>query len=168
MRVRTNYSRSLMAMRRSATAVSGPPSSADAPWTDLREAHKLLRSRWTRELERFELTLPEYLALEVCGRGTPRASDVARALGLSAAGTTDALDRLESRGFLVRQADRVDRRAIRVRLTAEGRRVRRRTNAAKRATLRYIHAAMTHEEREALSHGLTALTRALRQPVGGG
>ncbi len=157
-----------MSMHRSGVSAPGPSSASDAPWSDLREAHKLLRSRWTRELERFELTLPEYLALEVCGRGTPRASDVARALGLSAAGTTDALDRLESRGFLVRQADRVDRRAIRVRLTVEGRRVRRRTNAAKRATLRYIHSSMTHEEREALSHGLTALTRVLRQPVGGG
>ncbi|HTW76419.1 MAG TPA: MarR family transcriptional regulator [Thermoplasmata archaeon] len=151
-------------MNRRSVAARSVAKAADSPWHGLREAHFLLRSRWTQELARFGLSYSDYVVLELCGRGPARASEVARALGLTAQGATDAIDRLEARGLVGRSTDRTDRRAIRIRLTSAGRRLRRQTHSAKRATARYLNSAMSAEERRALSEGLGALTRALRAP----
>jgi DNA-binding MarR family transcriptional regulator len=139
----------------------------EPPWQTLREANFLLRARWSQELARFSLSYSDYVVLELCRRGPARASDVARALGLTAAGATDALDRLEQRRLVRRSADPADRRAVRIRSTAAGRRLLRQANSVKRATLRYLNEAMSPEERRALSSGLGALTRALRRRTGG-
>ncbi len=154
-----------MVRRSAASAPNGVR--ADSPWHTLREANFLLRSRWTLELGRFGLSYSDYVALEICGRAAARASDVARALGLTAQGATDAIDRLEARGLVRRVSDRLDRRAVRIRLTPAGRRLRRQTHSAKRATLRYLNGAMSPADRRALFQGLGALTRALRTSPGG-
>jgi DNA-binding MarR family transcriptional regulator len=139
----------------------------ETPWHALREANFLLRTRWSRELERFQLSYSDYVVLESCGRGPARVSEVARVLGLTAAGTTDALDRLERRRLVSRTADRTDRRAVRIGLSPSGRRLLREAHAAKRSTVRYLNESMTPEEIAALSTGLAALTRALRGRPGG-
>jgi len=135
----------------------------DPPWQDLREANLLLRSRMGRELGRFDLTVSDLVVLELCAKGPARASDVARALGLTAAGTTDALDRFEARRLVRRRADPDDRRAVQIVLTPAGRRILKRARSAKDATIRYLDEAMSREERRALADGLQALTRALRR-----
>jgi DNA-binding MarR family transcriptional regulator len=145
--------------------VAAPPAvSTDTPWQNLREANFLLRSRWGQELGRFDLSVSEFVVLDLCDRGSARPSDVARAVGLTAAGATDALDRLEARRLVRRAADAKDRRAVQVLLTPSGRRLLKRARSAKDATLRYLDQTMSHEERRALAHGLQALTRALRRP----
>jgi DNA-binding MarR family transcriptional regulator len=47
------------------------------------------------------------------------AGELATAVGLSPGAVTTALDRLEARGFVVRERDEADRRRITLRLTAE-------------------------------------------------
>jgi DNA-binding MarR family transcriptional regulator len=152
---------------RSAPRPQLPRATLDPPWETLREANALLRAWGSQELARFELTFSEYVVLELCRREPARASDVARALGLTAAGTTDALDRLEQRRLVLRSSDPDDRRAVRIHLTAAGRRRVRQAHFVKQATVRYLNEAMSSEERAALSHGLGALTRALRRRPGG-
>jgi DNA-binding MarR family transcriptional regulator len=139
------------------------PASLEPPWQHLREANILLRSRMSQELGRFDLTVSEAVMLELCGRGPARASDVARALGLTAAGATDALDRFEARGYVRRRADPDDRRAVQIVLTPAGRRILKQARSAKVATIRYVDAAMSDKERAALAEGLQALTRALQR-----
>ena len=49
------------------------------------------------------------------------AGELAEATGLSSAATTTLLDRLERKGFVVRERDTVDRRKVRVAMTPTGR-----------------------------------------------
>jgi DNA-binding MarR family transcriptional regulator len=156
-------------VRTARSRLSGPSVDrigVEEPFQRLREAMFLMRSRWRRELEQFDLTYSDYLVLAVCARGPARASEVARALGVTPAATTDALDRLERRTLVRRSPDPKDRRGVRIRLTPAGSRLVRQTRTAKRATMRYLRDAMSATEREALAVGLGALTRALRQPRG--
>lgn len=145
-----------------ATRPPDPVGADDAPWPALREAYHLFRERWSAHLLRHGLSLPEYIALELCAQAPARASEVARALGVSAAGATDLLDRLEGRHLVRRVDDPEDRRAVRVRLTSAGLRLQQECRSIKRQDLKFLGAAMTPEERRALSRGLDALTRALR------
>jgi DNA-binding MarR family transcriptional regulator len=142
--------------------------SAETPWENLREAHFLLRVRFQQELGRFDMSVPDFMLLDRCGKGPARAAEVARALGLTAAGTTDALDRLEERRLVRRTVDPRDRRAVQVVLTPAGRRALKRAHSAKEATLRYLDRELSHDERRALTEGLVALTRALRRGTPGG
>jgi DNA-binding MarR family transcriptional regulator len=135
----------------------------DSPWQELREANFLLRARGTRALGRFDLSVPEFVVLQLCGRGPARASEVARSLGLTAQGTTDVLDRLEKRGFVQRAPDPADRRAVQITLTRAGRRLEEEARSAKESMLRYLEHNMSRGERQALAEGLRALTRALRE-----
>ncbi len=66
----------------------------------------------------------EQHALTVLGHGRARPTQLADELGLSPAGTTSLLDRLEAAGLLVREAGALDsdKRAVLVRLTPRGRR----------------------------------------------
>jgi DNA-binding MarR family transcriptional regulator len=142
--------------------------STETPWQELREASFLLRARWGEQLGRLDLSVSEFVVLELCGRGPARASEVARVLGLTPAGATDALDRLEARRLVRRVADATDRRAVQVVLTPAGQRLRRKGRSAKDSTLRYLDQTMSRAERRALSEGLQALTRALRRPAASG
>jgi DNA-binding MarR family transcriptional regulator len=155
-------------MARPVTFAEPKPGAAETPWQNLREANFLLRSRWGQELGRFDLSVSDFVALDLCGRGPARASEVARALGLTAAGTTDALDRLEARRLVRRTTDAKDRRAVQVVLTPAGRRLLKQAHSAKEATLRYLDATMSRDERRALADGLRALTRALRRTSAAG
>lgn len=57
------------------------------------------------------------------GRDGIRMTDLARAVVLTKAGLTSLVDRLEQRSLARRTPDPADRRAVRVRLTAEGERL---------------------------------------------
>lgn len=76
-------------------------------------------------LEPLDLEMWEYDVLSALRRqGKPfalSASRLARETDLSTGAMTNRIDGLESRGLVVREADAEDRRAVIVRLTAEGR-----------------------------------------------
>lgn len=143
-----------------ASRVTGAPA-LEEPWRSLRSAYHSLRQRWAAVLAQFDLSVSEYVVLDVCARGSAKASDVARAIGITPAGGTDAIDRLEARRLVRRVADPNDRRAVLVSLTSTGRRRYGETKTAVRAILNDLDSAMTAEERRALAVGLTALVRAL-------
>lgn len=141
---------------------AGPEKPLEPPWPNLREAYFLLRERWTENLEELGLSFSDYLVLDLCARGSARASDVGRAIGITAAGATDVIDRLEGRRLVRRVAHPNDRRSVHIRLTPAGRRRYRAARMSNRATKRALDQAMSDLERQALTKGLMALTRALR------
>jgi DNA-binding MarR family transcriptional regulator len=138
----------------------------EPPWRSLREANLLLRERWQREVAGLGLSYTDAAVLQLCARAPTRVSEVGRAIGVTAAGATDVVDRLESRNLVRRSPDTNDRRAVRIRLTPTGERLLARSHAAKEATVRLLNGAMTLEERRALAEGLEALVRALRAAPG--
>ncbi len=137
----------------------------EEPWISLRDAYHALRRQKRRDLVAFDISYAEYTVLDVCGRSPSRASEVAFALGITPAGVTDVLDRLEGRRLVRRVVHPSDRRAILVRLTPRGEALHRAAQSAQRTSLRLLRDAMTDGERRALLTGLAALNRALEPPT---
>lgn len=147
-------------------AHGSPRPSLDEPWPSLREAYLAFRRRWAELLSPCDLSLSEFGVLELCSRGPAKASAVAQAIGITPAGATDLIDRLEKRRFVRRVAHPTDRRAVLVTLTETGERLHREAKAARLAVLHDVDHALTDSERRALILGLTALLRAMpREPT---
>jgi DNA-binding MarR family transcriptional regulator len=79
------------------------------------------------------------------------ASDLARAIVLTSGGMTPVLDQLEERGLIDRRIDAEDRRARRLTITEKGRSLISRALEQRTARHRALNAALSIEEREALS-----------------
>jgi DNA-binding MarR family transcriptional regulator len=151
---------------RSEARLAASGGTLDRPWQTLRETHRLLRERWTQALQQFDLSFSDFVVLDLCVRTLAKASDVARAIGVTAAGATDVIDRLEARHLVRRVPDASDRRVVLIHITAAGERMLAHSNSVKNALLSYLTHAMTASERQALADGLEALRRALRDAPG--
>ena len=76
------------------------------------------------ELGRFGFTAAQWPILRAVADGeTPIAADLCRQLNYDTGSMTRMLNRLESKGVIAREADVQDRRIIRIRVTAAGRRL---------------------------------------------
>jgi DNA-binding MarR family transcriptional regulator len=137
----------------------------DEPWPSLIDCYHALRRRKTAVLAEHGLSVLEFQVLDLCGRAPARASEVAHEVGLTPAGATDLIDRLESRGLVARLADPADRRAVLVRVTPNGERVHRSARTTHRQIFVELHQRLTPAELRALSEGLAALRGALDDAV---
>lgn len=95
--------------------------------------------------DELDLTASEINALaNLAGGGSGNVRDLSAVTGTRATTLTGVLDRLERRGYLIRELDPTDRRSFRLTLTGEG-----------RAAARRVRAAIRDLERRALA-GLSA------------
>ena len=105
------------------------------------------------------LTFADYLVLGVvrrspAGRSAPTA--IARVLGRTTGGTTLALDRLETNGFLRRTRDESDGRRVVVELTPAGRRIATAINDALHEWESELYLPIPNRKAVELLDGLTA------------
>jgi DNA-binding MarR family transcriptional regulator len=113
------------------------------------------------------LTASEVAALaELAGVDGLSQRQLGERLGLEKSTTSRLAAGLEGRGWLVRERDPANRRYYRLRLTARGRHVARRVVSDLDAHRRSLLAALTDDERAALTRGLGALTRVLDEAAG--
>lgn len=109
-----------------------------------------------------DLSMPQLKAVMALQAGAMRVGAVARILGLSANATTSLLDHLEERGLTERFADPTDRRAVLVRLTADGEELLRGLYQSNVEETQTILQELSDEEIEALHLGISALLRVMR------
>jgi DNA-binding MarR family transcriptional regulator len=140
-----------------------PGASADPeePWQALRDAFVAVKRRNGRTLRSFDLSNAEYIVLGLCAREPARASEIAEAVGITPAGATDLIDRMEGERLLRREPCPDDRRVVLVHLTNRGEELYRKARHAVLADLTRIHAALEANEREGLRTGLKAFRRAM-------
>lgn len=143
---------------------STAPWEPDAPWTLLREAYHLLMKQRVEILRRFRLSPSEYAAVRLCAEAPAMLSAIADEAGVTSAGATDVVDRLEARRLVRRLPDPKDRRAVLVALTPSGKRLYRDAQSTQRVVFREISRTLSLSEREALVTGVTALIRSLSAP----
>jgi DNA-binding MarR family transcriptional regulator len=119
-----------------------------------------MRRRLQQALEAYNLTLPQYMALNCLSRCEQNCSmsELAEATHQLGATMTGIIDRLEERGLVARERDRSDRRALRVGLSPEGRKLMAQIGEHKRSMMRALMGALTAEERALL---ITAANRIL-------
>jgi len=90
-------------------------------WLVLMKAHRALERLATRSIESSEVGLSDFAVLEMLlHKGPQPVNEIGRRIELTSGAITTAVDRLESRGSVAREAHPSDRRAGIVRLTAAG------------------------------------------------
>jgi len=124
----------------------------------LMRAARTLRRRWRDVLAPWDLSPHQARALGVVGRRDGvRLSDLAEALRIAPRSATEVADGLQERGLVERTPDPGDRRAVILRATDEGRRIRGEIGAARAADSSELFARLTPEDRETLARILRTL-----------
>jgi MarR family 2-MHQ and catechol resistance regulon transcriptional repressor len=90
-------------------------------WLVLMKAHRALERLATQSIESFEVGLSDFGIMELLlHKGPQPVNEIGRRIALTSGAITTAVDRLEARGLVTREAHQSDRRARIVRLTAQG------------------------------------------------
>ena len=88
--------------------------------------------------------------------------ELGKRLVVTKSNVTGLVDRLERRGWVVRCAE-ADRRAIRVRITPEGRKLLKEVEPSHAKALADLTSSLTQKEKTEMTRMLTKLRRALRE-----
>src|SRR5438445_2558512 len=108
-------------MKRTAPGKQPADASGTHLWLVLMKAHRALERLATRSIESSEVGLSDFAVLEMLlHKGPQPVNEIGRRIELTSGAITTAVDRLEARGLVTREAHRSDRRARIVRLTAQG------------------------------------------------
>lgn len=127
-----------------------------------RELMSTARPRWSAA----DLTFTQLRALSVLARRQPlRMSDLAEALGMTAASASALIDRMAQRGFVTRRSEPDDRRTVLVELSRRGQHI---LNVMERGSADHFGRMiekMTAHERDALATTLRAFVRIAGETV---
>jgi len=108
-------------MKPTATRKRATDASGTHLWLVLMKAHRTLQRLATRSIESSEAGLSDFAVMEMLlHKGPQPVNAIGRRVELTSGAITTAVDRLESRGLVTREAHPSDRRARIVRLTAAG------------------------------------------------
>ena len=95
--------------------------------------------------------------------GEPTITEIAARLGITKASVTAGVNKLASLGYVVKTPSGVDRRAVRVSLTAAGRQMVADRNRALQEYSQFIDAALSDEEAQQLEMILGKLVQQFKQ-----
>ena len=124
----------------------------------LMRAARLQRGRWREVLAPWELSPSQARALRVLvERDGTRVSDLAEALRIAPRSATEVADSLEARGLVARTPDPSDRRAVLLRATPAGQKLREQIEAAAAASMRTLFRRLPAEDRAELARILRRL-----------
>jgi DNA-binding MarR family transcriptional regulator len=116
------------------------------------------RRRWRDAIAPWDLSPHQARALRViCEDGAVRISALAEALHIAPRSATEVADGLQERGLVERAPDPGDRRAVILRPTPEGLRVRTEVERARVADSRAAFARLSADDRAALARILRTL-----------
>jgi DNA-binding MarR family transcriptional regulator len=116
------------------------------------------RRRWRDVLAPWDLSPHQARALGVvCERDGIRLSDLAETLHIAPRSATEVADGLQERGLVERTPDPADRRAVLLRPTDDGRRIRTEVDRARAADSDQLFARLPAGDRATLARLLRAL-----------
>src|SRR5438128_8092324 len=151
---------------RKAADVSGTPL-----WLGVMKAHRTLERLATRSIESSDAGLSDFAVMEMLlHKGPQPVNEIGRRIELTSGAITTAVDRLESRGLVTREAHPRDRRARIVRLTAAGKEQAAKTFAGHKAAMDLAASGLSKTERGTLIEllrklGTSAATQAAPEQV---
>ncbi|MDA4134272.1 MAG: MarR family transcriptional regulator [Thaumarchaeota archaeon] len=120
--------------------------------------YKLMFRRMTEMLLKEGLTQPQFQALRVIAKfGPTPMKTISDKMSVTAANVTGIVDRLESKGLVLRHARRDDRRATMISLTPKGKRIQ---EGVSGKTAKFVQEALgefTPEEQDTLGRLLAKL-----------
>src|SRR6266700_4908939 len=108
-------------MKSAATRKRAADVSGTHLWLVMMKAHRALGRLAPQSIESLEVCLSDFGIMELLlNKGPQPVNEIGRRIELTSGAITTAVDRLESRGLVTREAHESDRRARIVRLTARG------------------------------------------------
>ncbi len=120
-------------------------------WLVMMKAHRTLERVATRSIDSSEVGLSDFAVMEMLlHKGPQPVNEIGRRVELTSGAITTAVDRLESRGLVTREAHSSDRRARIVRLTAAGEKQATRIFAGHKAAMDMVASALSKTERATL------------------
>ena len=138
-------------MKPTATRKRATDASGTHLWLVLMKAHRTLERLATRSIESSEAGLSDFAVMEMLlHKGPQPVNAIGRRVELTSGAITTAVDRLESRGLVTREAHPSDRRARIVRLTAAGKEQAAKIFAGHKAAMDVAASALSKTERATL------------------
>ena len=137
-------------------------------WLRLYACTSLVESRVRRRLQtRFGTTLPRFDLMAQLDRSPQglRMSELSSRLMVTGGNVTGLTDSLENEGLVVRESDGADRRALRVKLTREGRRVFRAMATEHERWIAELFAGLSAREARSLAERLHTLKQHILDSV---
>src|SRR3989440_6848405 len=117
-------------------------------WLVMMKAFRTLERLATRSIESAEVGLSDFAVLEMLlHKGPQPVNEIGRRIELTSGAITTAVDRLESRGLVTREAHATDRRARIVRLTPAGKQQAARIFAVHKAAMDRAASGLSKTER---------------------
>src|SRR5437867_3684915 len=108
-------------MKRRGPRTQAADASGTHLWLVMMKAHRTLERLATGSIESAEVCLSDFAVMEMLlHKGPQPVNEIGRRIELTSGAITTAVDRLESRGLVTREAHETDRRARIVRLTSRG------------------------------------------------
>ena len=159
-------------MKPTATRKRATDASGTHLWLVVMKAHRTLERLATRSIESSETGLSDFAVIEMLlHKGPQPVNAIGRRVELTSGAITTAVDRLESRGLVTREAHPSDRRARIVRLTAAGKGQAAKIFAGHKAAMDVAASALSKTERATLIEllkklGISAGASAAPQPLG--
>lgn len=81
----------------------------------------MLQEKFNQQLKEYDISWPQWMVLNVLSNGDAHTPAViAEILGVDRSGVTRLLDRLERKGYVLREHDKLDRRTVNLNITAKG------------------------------------------------
>ena len=138
-------------MKNAATKKQATDASGTHLWLIMMKAHRTLARLATRSIESSEVCLSDFAVMEMLlHKGPQPVNEIGRRIELTSGAITTAVDRLESRGLVTREAHSSDRRARIVRLTAAGKEQAAKIFAGHKAAMDLAASGLSKTERATL------------------
>ncbi len=120
-------------------------------WLVLMKAHRTLQRLATRSIEASDICLSDFAVMEMLlHKGPQPVNEIGRRIELTSGAITTAVDRLESRGLVTREAHESDRRARIVRLTTRGKEHATKVFASHKTAMDVVATGLSRTERATL------------------
>ncbi len=159
-------------MKRAATRKRAADVSGTHLWLVMMKAHRALERLAIQSIESSEVGLSDFAVMEMLlHKGPQPVNEIGRRIELTSGAITTAVDRLESRDLVTREAHPSDRRARIVRLTAAGKEQAAKIFAVHKAAMDLAASGLSKTERATLIEllkklGISAGASAAPQPLG--
>jgi len=138
-------------MKRAASRKRAADASGTHLWLVMMKAHRTLERLATRSIESSEVGLSDFAVMEMLlHKGPQPVNEIGRRVELTSGAITTAVDRLESRGLVTREAHPSDRRARIVRLTSAGEEQAAKVFAIHKAAMDLVASELSKTERATL------------------
>ncbi len=120
-------------------------------WLVMMKAHRTLERLATRSIESSDVCLSDFAVMEMLlHKGPQPVNEIGRRIELTSGAITTAVDRLESRALVTREAHESDRRARIVRLTARGKEQAAKVFAGHKTAMDFAASGLSKAERATL------------------